>query len=135
MKKGFTLVELLVVIVIIGMLSLIAYPSIINIVKDSREEAYKIQKKVIEKAAREWAIEHPTELSDIKENGNKCDCQKKSLSISKLGDDGYLSDSDIKNPKGGSFEGCVEIKCDCKENASCNTCKYVYEYKDVCLQN
>ena len=41
MKKGFTLVELLAVIVILGVLSLISIPMITNMIKDSRKGAFK----------------------------------------------------------------------------------------------
>ena len=48
MKKGFTLVEMLAVIVILGFIVLIAYPSIIKIIYESRESSKNNQIKVIE---------------------------------------------------------------------------------------
>lgn len=41
MKKGFTLVELLAVIVVLGVIALIAVPQILNVVEDSRKGAFK----------------------------------------------------------------------------------------------
>lgn len=41
MKKGFTLVELLAVIVVLGVIALIAVPTILDVVEDSRKGAFK----------------------------------------------------------------------------------------------
>ena len=131
MKKGFTLVELLVVLVIIGMISLVAYPSIIKIINDSKDDALKNQKLVLEKVTKEWAVEHPMELPEIKENNGNCSCnppEKKCIPIDELIGKGYLSEEEIKNPKGGKLNGVVEISCIC--NNSCGTCKYEYKYID-----
>lgn len=134
MKKGFTLVELLVVIVILGLLALVAYPSIIKIINDSKDDALKNQKLVLEKITKEWAVEHPMELPEIKENNGICSCdsEKKCIPIEELINEGYLSDEEVKNPKGGKLDGGIEITCSCDN--SCNTCKYEYKYieKDTC---
>ena len=57
-KKGFTLVELLVVIVIIGVLSVIIIPSVININKSINERLYEDKKEKIESAAQLYANNH-----------------------------------------------------------------------------
>ncbi len=54
-KKGFTLVELLVVIVIIGVLSIIVVPSVININKNINSRLYEDKKEKIENAAQLYA--------------------------------------------------------------------------------
>ena len=130
MKKGFTLVELLVVIVILGLLALVAYPSIIKIINDSKNDALENQKLVLEKVTKEWAVEHPMEFPEIEENNGICSCdpEKKCISIEELKNKGYLSDEEVKNPKGGELNGGVEISCTC--NDSCGTCKYEYKYID-----
>lgn len=130
MRKGFTLVELLVVIVIIGMLSFIAYPSIISIIKNSKDSTYRSQIKIMEKITKEWATSNPMKLPKIEEHNGECYCDSKCITIDSLKDSGYLSNEDVKNPKGGDLTGGVEIKCTC--SGSCNTCKYEYEYKPAC---
>ena len=43
MKKGFTLAELLAVIVILGLLALIAVPVVLNKIKSTKEDLYNNQ--------------------------------------------------------------------------------------------
>ena len=47
MKKGFTLVELLAVIIILGLLAIIAIPSIIGILNNEKENISDSMKNII----------------------------------------------------------------------------------------
>ena len=51
-KKGFTLIELLAVIVILSVLMLIAVPSVLKIVNNSKKNAFKDQAQTILKQAQ-----------------------------------------------------------------------------------
>ena len=59
MKKGFTLTELLVVIAIIGVLSVIAVPSVIHISKNIKERNYNSKVDMIVSAAELYATNKP----------------------------------------------------------------------------
>ncbi|MGI6324539.1 MAG: type II secretion system protein [Bacilli bacterium] len=55
-KKGFTLVELLAVIVILGIILAIAIPNILNLINNSKEQAYESQKRFIIDAAKKYVM-------------------------------------------------------------------------------
>ena len=64
-KKGFTLVELIAVMILLGVLGLIATVTISNELKENKESLYQTQLKNIEEAAKTWADQNvfslPTE--------------------------------------------------------------------------
>ena len=63
MKKGFTLVELLGVIVILGIIATLTVPLIQRTIIEKNEEAYNLQIKSFEDAAKNWANDHIYELT------------------------------------------------------------------------
>ena len=64
MKRGFTLIELMAVIVVLGVLATISIISVDKIIKENKEETYKAQIATIEDAARTWGVKHIKELPD-----------------------------------------------------------------------
>lgn len=89
MKRGFTLVELLAVITLLGLLSLIVVPVVEKLIKDSEEQLYQTQINNIELGAKSWASKN---VFNLPESGyiDKTICE--------LERDGFL-EMDIKNPK------------------------------------
>ncbi len=117
-KEGFTLVELLAVIVILGIIATIGGVSVSSTIKTSRKNAYNQQVANIIRAAEEWALEHTEELPENAETS-------KQVSIKQLIDAGKLSEYP-KNPISSSetMSGYVKISC----NTNCVS--YKYEYVD-----
>ena len=89
-KNGFTLVEVLVVIVIIAVLSTIISPIVINLLSKNRQEMYENQVRTLEEASKRWSVDHAGELSS--DESSYC------LSLDELSNEGYISGSDLKNP-------------------------------------
>lgn len=68
-EKGFTLIELIIVIAIMGIIMGIAIPSVVNVVEGNREEERVRHEQMIEKALRQYyALEarYPDSLEQLK---------------------------------------------------------------------
>ncbi len=123
MKKGFTLVELLGVIILLGVIMLIAFPIIDKTIDDSKKEAYDMQIKMILEAAHNWAIDNAGQLPN--------DDSEFKLTITELIEKGYIKDVEngtIQNPldKTQPMNGCVVIKYSNEYN------QYIYNYNEKC---
>lgn len=117
-NKGFTLVELVAVVAILGLIALVVYPAVGSVIRNAREETYKDQVDVVITAAKEWSVDNATKLSD--------DGSVYSLPVSQLIDEGYITNDEVKDPRNSSenLNGNVEIKYNSE------TKSYVYTYND-----
>lgn len=112
-KKGFTLVELLAVIVLLGIIGLIASVTISNELKENKESLYSIQIDNIKRSAQTWANSHVFELPS--ENGGYI-----VLTLGQLKAEGLSSE--VINPLTSEpFDDSLQIKITMVENS------YVYE--------
>src|SRR5574344_757927 len=88
-KKGFTLVELLAVITILGVIALIAVPAVDSIIKNSKVKVYEKQKDGLLSSLQDWL----TDNKDLFYDTNTM-----TLTLGDLKEQNYV-DYDIKNPK------------------------------------
>lgn len=121
-KRGFTLTELLGVIVVLGLIALIIFPSIAKSIKSSRKKLYNEQVNLIVSNARRWGVEHSNLLPS---NGIYY------LSLNDLIASGYVSQKEIKDPRDEStMSGCVIIYYEEESK------QYQYRYEEAsCKDN
>jgi prepilin-type N-terminal cleavage/methylation domain-containing protein len=103
MKKRFTLIELLAVMVILAIILAIAIPSISNIIENSRLNAYKSNEKMLSKAASNYYIINsqiiPSEVGEIKK-----------ININNLQIEDYINEIVDVEDKNIECEGYVLLK-------------------------
>lgn len=131
--KGFTLIELILVLLLLSVIALISIPIVNGIIKDSKEKAYGEQINIIKTAATTYMSKNPAELPAEDEFDNAC------ISILDLQKAGMLENKDIVNPlhsescedtssnsqcKNRYFKGVIRINWDSENN------KYKYIYDD-----
>lgn len=90
-RKGFTMIELMAVIVVLGLLASIIYPIVNKSINQSKTDLYESQINTIETGARSWGADHLTELPI---NAGEI----KTVTLKDLQDGGYV-DKELKNPK------------------------------------
>ena len=102
-NKGFTLVELLAVLVILVTILTIAIPSITSSVERNKANMLLKKKKIIEAQAEIFADMYKNKFSNYSNftNGNCC------IIISKIKDVGLLSEEDLKDADGNPISGFV----------------------------
>ena len=119
-KKGFTLVELISILTILGILALITIPVMNNVISKTKNKALKEQKATIVSAARKYSTE-------IAEYLPKYDGDIYSIEVSELRNTAYLEDENIIDPTTNKpMKGCVNIIFNASKG------KYNYEYTDEC---
>ena len=89
-KKGFTLVELLAVIVILITVTLMAVPTVLRLVKKSRQSAYDSKTALILKQAKQYARDHDEFLFESGKKYISYVCN--SITVKQLLDAGYLKE-------------------------------------------
>ena len=100
---GFTLIEVIAIIILLSVIALITYPVINNLISDSREDLYNKQISELERLSDTWVTKN---LNKLKlEDGYSYN-----LSFSELYESGLLSSEIVKNPKtGNNLEGCIRV--------------------------
>lgn len=108
-NKGFSLIELLAVIIVLGILAAIAIPSINSYLEEGKEKTYIQNVAEIEKASKKWVITYGNTVEwDVDlETGIK----KYELDLKDLKKTEFIADEYTKNPLEEDLEmsGCVLI--------------------------
>ncbi len=92
-RKGFTLVEVMATIAILGILVILVTPSIIDIRKDMLQKTYDSRVSLIKNAALDYANDNLDQVP-VLVNTSIPDSSCLTVTIKKLIDDGYLAGSD-----------------------------------------
>lgn len=90
-NKGFTLVEILTVVVLLGLLAIITFPNVDRYIDEAKEKAYENQVNNIILGAKNWATENKLLLPQ--EEG-----EEYRITLETLINEGYL-ELEITNPK------------------------------------
>ena len=99
-KKGFTLVELLAVIVILAILVLLAVPSVLKMMNGSKDNAFRIESENIGQAAKTaYADDLLNGVTTRSVTGGYC------YSISYLKTNGYIDKAFTASAKGSVLVG------------------------------
>lgn len=118
-KNGFTLIELIGVIVILGVLILIVYPIINDAFLTSTVKLSENQKNALENVARIWGTKNTDLLSETEPYYLTIDTLKKS---------GLLENKDILDPETEeNVKGCIKIEY--QQN------KYIYTYDEYDVES
>ena len=107
-KKGFTMVELLAVLILLGVVAIIAIPAINSTINNSKEKAKEAQSEIILNAAQSYASEHTDLLP------------KKGITlfnISDLIDKNYIDSSSADDIASTEYSDmCVKVRYNTKYN-------------------
>lgn len=118
-NKGFTLVELLCVIIIIAVISVIVFPMVAGHINDSKEELDKVQISDLEAAAEKWSINNLDKM-------DKYHINDIIVTIAYLKQEGYLEKDTILKPSTKEeMDGVVLIRY------NFNTKQYSYKYLEI----
>ena len=120
MKNGFTLVELLAVIMLLGIISLIAMPAVGKMLSRSRERALIGVKNELINVTKEYTADN---LDLLPSNDGEYIC----VSIETLENSSYISNDEVIDPTTNErLEGFIKVTYLSKYS------NYKYEYLESC---
>lgn len=120
-KKGFTLTELLGVIVILAIIAIIAFPSVLGLLNNSQNETDEAMQNFAITAARNYVNDNMDSYPKALEGQTKT---YSNLKIQTLLDEGYISSTTISSEK-----NCEMLNDEIKITS--DSVKYSYKYVTV----
>ena len=121
-RKGFTLIEIMAVIVVLGLLIAIIVPVVNNLLKDSEDTLSDEQIDLVVKASQKYMVEH----SELLPEGSAYSA----VYIDDLINSGVIDNDSVIDPKTKEeLDGCVVV------NYNENFNQYEYNYRDDCSIN
>lgn len=128
-KKGFTLVELILVVVILGIISVIVFPGIMKSLNQSKVNSAKSIEKVLRENLELYNIDHKDDIWCNDDSTNNSDCKEKNkteiVTIQEL----YNTNPDIDMGK------CLLQKDDSLQITKKANGTFSYTVKIVCGNN
>lgn len=119
--KGFTLIELTAVVVLISLIAMLAMIPINKLIKDSREKLYKRQIEQIILASSNWVVDNPNSLPPYIEDSSV------KLTIEQLLSEGFLEEDVIDSRNKREIKKCSYVEITLNMDAVDNN-KNVYKY-------
>ncbi|MBR3199130.1 MAG: type II secretion system protein [Bacilli bacterium] len=129
-NKGFTLVEVVAVVLILGLLATITSPIIIKFINTAKNSACDKQKEMILNAAERYVNDNASTFSLNDEM-----CGGTGITIQLLQSEGYLNSENLKNPKTKKLldpQICITIQEDIVGGVEYNQYKYSIDGNDIC---
>lgn len=128
MKKGFTLVELLAVVILLSIILIVVFNLVSSSIRTGKQNAYEAQISEIINSAKKWGVENSELLPDI---GSASTIN---IDIVTLINEGYIvniSDGTLKDPRyeNTDLNGCVIVSYSNEYN------QYEYIYDEFCGGN
>lgn len=122
MKKGFTLIEMLAVIVILAIISLIIFPEVNKIIKNSKQKSYDTQINNLINATKKMTAKDSSLLPEEVSGSKKC------VTLSELKLAGEIDTDVIEDPRNTSnkLTGVIVIEYSGEYQ------QYVYSYNETC---
>lgn len=127
-KKGFTLIEIIAAIIIIGILAIVTVPAVSKYVNNSKDTTYSSYEKNMEIAAGNQVI------NCLSENDKSCRIPDKGekvlVYLNELVDNGYLEE--LKDPEAEGYcdsaKSYVEVENTGSADYEYNVCLYCKNY-------
>lgn len=122
MKKGFTLIEVLAVIVILAIIALIVFPEVNKIIKNSKQKSYDTQINSLIESTKKLALRNPSILPV--ETSGLASC----VTLTTLMNEGELDTDVIYDPRDTNtrLDGVIAITYSDEYH------QYIYTYQESC---